>query len=177
LLTEYLEKQKNHTIFLWEGKELEPSNVKSIPTATPRVFKLPQTLFVLLDSIRPGNGKQLVKLFHETVATTDVEMIFFMLIRQIRLLLALSSVVPVQMGIQKNNLIPDQVRDDKENQIDELKRLAPWQKTKLQQQARHFSQEQLKNLYHHLFLLEVGQKTGSFPNSILTNIDFLLLEI
>lgn len=158
LLVEYLEKQKNHTIFLWEGKELEKSGLLAIKTAVPRVFKLPQTLFALLDSIKPGNGKHLIKLFHQTIETTDPEMIFFMLIRQIRLLLALSDT-------------------ETEQAIDEVKRLAPWQKTKLQQQANLFDTNQLKDLYNNLFSLELGQKTGTLSNSILTSIDFLLLEI
>lgn len=157
LLSDYLQKQSSHTIYLWEGKELEKSSLNSFKTATPRVFKLPQTLFLFLDNLRPGNGKELIKLFHQTLETTDAEMIFFMLVRQFRLLLAVS--------------------EPSETPIDELKRLAPWQMTKLQQQAKLFGTEKLKTIYHQLFLLENGQKTGTLSNSILTNIDFLLVEI
>jgi len=156
-LSEYLQKQSGHTIYLWEGKELEKSAFNTFKTATPRVFKLPQTLFSFLDSIKPGNGKQLIALFHQTIETTEPEMVFFMLVRQIRLLLAL--------------LRPT------EDVIDELKRLAPWQKTKLQQQAVAFGEHTLKNIYQQLFLIETGQKTGTLPNTILTSIDFLLLQI
>lgn len=156
-LSEYLQKQSSHTIYLWEGKELEKSSQNVFKTAIPRVFKLPQTLFVFLDSLKPGNGKQLIKLFHQTLETTDAEMIFFMLVRQFRLLLALS--------------------EPSDEQIDELKRLAPWQKTKLQQQAHVFGKKTLTIIYERLFLLEKGQKTGNLSNTILTNIDFLLAEI
>jgi hypothetical protein len=124
----------------------------------PRVFKLPQTLFVFLDSFKPGNGKILIKLFHQTIETTEPEMVFFMLVRQIRLLLAVS----------------EQARDET---IDELKRLAPWQRTKLEQQAKQFGPEELKKIYARLFLIEQGQKTGNLPNTILTSIDFFLLSI
>src|SRR5438046_988431 len=48
VFVDYLQKQSNHTIFLWEGKELERSSLLVFKTATPRVFKLPQTLFVFL---------------------------------------------------------------------------------------------------------------------------------
>ncbi len=156
-LSEYIQKQSSHMIYLWEGKELEKSAFTSFKTATPRVFKLPQTLFAFLDSVKPGNGKLLISLFHQTLETTDPEMIFFMLVRQIRLLLAL--------------LKPT------EDAIDELKRIAPWQKTKLQQQASVFGENRLKNIYQQLFLIETGQKTGTLSNSILTSIDFLLLQI
>jgi hypothetical protein len=156
-LSDYIQKQTTHTIYLWEGKELEKSALTSFKTAMPRVFKLPQTLFSFLDNLRPGNGKQLITLFHQTLETTDPEMIFFMLVRQFRLFLAI--VKPT------------------EDAIDELKRLAPWQKTKLQQQASTFGEKNLKRIYQQLFTIETGQKTGTLPNTILTSIDFLLLEI
>lgn len=156
-LAEYIQKQSTHTIYLWEGKELEKSAFTIFKTATPRVFKLPQTLFAFLDNLKPGNSKQLITLFHQTLKTTDAEMIFFMLVRQIRLLLALIK--------------------PSEEAIDELKRLAPWQKTKLQQQAAAFGEANLKNIYQQLFLIETGQKTGNLSNSMLTIIDFLLLRI
>src|SRR5438045_3257925 len=57
IFVDYLQKQSTHTIFLWEGKELERSSLMVFKTALPRVFKLPQTLFLLLDSLKPGNGK------------------------------------------------------------------------------------------------------------------------
>src|SRR2546423_1734887 len=57
IFVNYLQKQNNHTIFLWEGKELERSMLTAFKTAIPRVFKLPQTLFLLMDSLKPGNAK------------------------------------------------------------------------------------------------------------------------
>src|SRR5258706_15928390 len=36
LFSKYLEKQTAHTIFLWEGKELEKSALMVLKTATPR---------------------------------------------------------------------------------------------------------------------------------------------
>lgn len=171
---------KENNLFLWEGKELEKSVLNSFKAANIKLFKLPQTLFLFIDSIKPDNGKQLISLFHQTLETTDVEMIFFMMVRQVRLLLALMpSLREAERRSNPNKEIaalPTVARND-ENKIDELKRLAPWQKTKLQQQANLFDQKQLLNLYKKLFLLEIGQKTGNLPNTILTSIDFLLLEI
>lgn len=153
----YLQTHSSHTIYLWEGKELETSTLNTIKSALPHVFKLPQTLFSFLDNLKPGNGKYLISLFHQTLETTDPEMVFFMLVRQIRLLLAFT--------------------EHTDNPIDELKRLAPWQKAKLQQQANSFGIETLKNLYQQLFIIENGQKTGTLPNTITTSIDFWLLQI
>lgn len=154
ILADYLQTQSTHNIFLWEGKELEKSSLNSFKTAIPRVFKLPQTLFIFLDNLKPGN-KQLIPLFHQTIAATEVEMIFFMLVRQFRLFLALNN---------------------SNDPIDEVKRLAPWQKSKLSQQAAMFSEESLKKIYKRLFTLEVGQKTGTLASTLTVNIDFLLLE-
>jgi hypothetical protein len=154
----YLEKNgSEHTITLWESKDLERGAQTTFKTATIKAFKLPQTLFVFLDNIKPGNGKMLLSLFHQTTQHTEVEMVFFMLVRQVRLLLALHK------------------KSDEE--IDELKRMAPWQKGKLEKQSALFETTALKHLYNGLFTIEVGQKTGGLSAPLQTTIDFLLLEI
>jgi hypothetical protein len=146
-----------HTIILWEGKELDRGALNVFKTATVKAFKLPQTLFQLLDSLQPGNGKLLIKLFHKTIQTSETEMIFFMLVRQVRILLALSSA--------------------SQTQIDEVKRLAPWQRGKLEKQASLFKGNTLIELYNKLFALEIGQKTGTLSSPLVSAIDFLLLEV
>ena len=144
-------------IILWEGKELDKSALNQFKLASVNIFKLPQTLFLFVDSLMPHNGQQLIRLFHQTLAATEVEMIFFMLVRQIRILLALSTTT--------------------QEKIDEIKRLAPWQITKLQSQTKSFTTEQLKFFYYKLFTLEKGQKTGTLSSPLVASIDFLLLEI
>ncbi len=148
---------EEHTIFLWENKELDISTQKAFKKAAIRPFKLPQTLFALLDTIKPGNGKILLKQFHETIASTEVEMVFFMLIRQFRMLLALSS-------------------PGTESEIDEVKKLT-WQRSKMEKQASLFEAEHLLDLYAILFAIEKGQKTGTLSAPLTTTIDFFLLEI
>lgn len=155
-----------HTIIIWEGKELDRGGLNLFKKATVKTFKLPQTLFQLLDAIQPGNGKLLIKLFHETIINSETEMIFFMIVRQIRILLALSSTIPAKAGNSNST-----------EQIDELKRLAPWQKSKLEKQAKLFEIDQLINLYSKLFQLEVGQKTGTLTMPLDSAIDFFLAEV
>lgn len=156
-LAAYLEQHAaENNILLWEGKDLERSALSHFKTATVRPFKLPQTLFLFLDSIKPGNGETLIKLFQQTIKTTEVEMVFFMLVRQIRLLLALS--------------------ENSQDAIDEVKRLT-WQRKKLEQQAKLFGKERLQELYKKLFTIEVGQKTGALTGSLITTIDFFLIEV
>ncbi len=146
-----------NNIFLWEEKEITPASLKAFKNSADKVYKLPQTLFQFLESIKPGNSKQLIKLFHETIATADVEMVFFMMVRQVRLL----------MGVMEFTQDP----------IDEVKKMAPWQKGKLQKQADAFEMEELIKLYSKLFEIEKGMKTGTLPVSLSSTIDFLLLEI
>ncbi|MGI8420183.1 MAG: hypothetical protein ACR2LN_06110 [Candidatus Levyibacteriota bacterium] len=163
----YLEKSADeNTILLWENKELEIGTLKAFKRPVIKAFKLPQTLFQLLDEIKPENGTQLINLFHQTIAATEIEMVFFMLIRQVRLLLALSSVIPAKAGIH-----------NEDNPIDEVKRMQSWQRGKLQKQASLFSTEQLLDFYNKLYQIERGQKTGCLNTSLVSAIDFLLLEV
>lgn len=157
------EKSQENTIVLWEGKELEPAHIKSIKNATTKIFKLPQTLFQLLDAIKPGNSTRLISLFHQTIDNAEPEMVFSMLTRHFRILLALS---------EKNT----------DNPIDEVQRMKAnpnqqWILTKMSRQAAQFTPEHLEKLYRELFLIEVGQKTGSLSTNIVTAIDFFLLEV
>ena len=154
----YLEKNaQENAIFLWENKDLEISALKSFKNPIVRAFKLPQTLFNLMDSIKPGNGKALIGLFHQTIENTETEMVFFMLIRQFRLMLGLC--------------------EAQESEIDELKRMAPWQKDKLKKQAAQFTPDALQTIYQRLFALETGQKTGTLSVPLVSAIDFLFLEV
>ena len=95
IISQYLsEKSEDNTIVLWEGKEIELSGIKSIKNATAKIFSLPQTLFQLLDSIKPGNNVQLISLFHQTIKNAEAEMVFSMLVRHFRILLALKENLP-----------------------------------------------------------------------------------
>lgn len=154
----YLEQQAHeHELFLWEAKELERGVLFTLKTANVRAFKLPQSLFLLLDSLQPGNGKKLVSLFHETIETTEVEMVFFMLVRQVRILLALT--------------------EKSEETIDEVKKMQSWQMGKLQKQADSFGQEALNKLYTKLFEIERKQKTGQLASPLVATVDFFLIEV
>lgn len=156
-IVNYIEANKNNNIFMWDDKELTKSNLSHFKNPIVKIFKLPQTLFLFLENIKPKNGKVLIKLFHETLASSDPEMIFFMMIRQVRTLLSV-----IEAG---------------SNSIDEVKRLAPWQKSRITQQADSFEIKDLKKLYSRLFEIEKGLKTGGLTSPLTQTIDFLLLDI
>lgn len=148
---------KTSTIFLWESKELTSPAISPFKGAAIKAFKLPTSLFAFLDAVKPGNGTASVQLFHKSIETTEPEMVFFMLVRLFRILLALS-------GSQGET-------------ISEVARLAPWQKPKSEKQAQLFGAEKLKKIYSKLFQIELAQKTGTLSTSLITSIDLLLTEI
>src|SRR6266567_1757169 len=60
ILTYFENNASENTIVFWENKELERGILNELKRATVRVFKLPQTLFQLLDAIAPGNSKTII---------------------------------------------------------------------------------------------------------------------
>jgi len=151
------EKTLEHEIILWEGKELDKKSLSLFNHATVKTYKLPQTLFLFLDSIKPKQGKNLVQLYQKVIVHVEVEMVFFMLIRHVRMLLALS-----EKSIE---------------QIDEVKRLAPWQHNKLQKQAALFTKKELIVLHKKLYVLDNGLKTGQLATPLSIALDILLIDI
>jgi len=154
----YLKEQaKLHDIFLWEGKELERGVIGFFKGASVKLYKLPSSLFALMDAIKPGNGKVLIELFHKSIETSEAEMVFFMLVRQFRMLIA--------------------VGDKNGETISEISRMASWQKGKLEAQAKLFESFRLIDLYKMLFKIETEYKTGAVSGSLIARIDFFLLKI
>jgi DNA polymerase III delta subunit len=152
------DKQNDFNFFLWEPKEISKKDVNYFKNAESKVFKLPKKIFLFLDSLKPNNSKTAILLFHETLTSgIPAEMILFMMQRQLRLYMSLV--------------------DKSDEQIDEIGRMAPWQKAKIEKQAQMFDLQILKAIFKKLFLIEIGYKTGSLPLSLSQSIDILLLEI
>src|SRR5581483_3993893 len=51
LITYLLEQQKNHSILLWEGKDLSKLKNPLISSATLRSFMIPKTIFQFIEAI------------------------------------------------------------------------------------------------------------------------------
>jgi hypothetical protein len=117
-------------------------------------FNIPKQLFIFLDNLKPENYKKLIFLYHELRISEEAEFIFFMIIRQFRILLQLS--------------------DNYTNKIDEVSRMAEWQITKLKLQARQFKNIEILNNYNKLFEMETNYKTGKSGMPLDTSIDFFL---
>lgn len=147
---------KDSNIVFWENKEISKSIALTFKDATVKLYKLPQNLFSFLDNIK-HNNKENVKFFHNTISQMSEELVFYMIVRQFRLMLALLL--------------------NQKDPIDELKRIAPWQKGKLERQAAGFGMEKLKTIYGKLYEIDYKQKYGLTTAPLARNIDFFLMEI
>ena len=155
----YLQAQlKKSNILIWEPKELSKTQINLFKNANIKRFLLPKALFAFLNELKPNNNKKTISLFHKALEQAECELIFFMIIRQFRLFLA----------TQKESL---------ENQIDEIKRMVPWQKSRLGSQAKLFSKNKLKEIFRKVMEIDVSQKTGKSILSLPQAIDFLLLSL
>lgn len=135
-ILDYLNKNPvNIELILWEGKSLK--NTSLLKFEKIEIFKIPAFLFQFLDSFSPDNKNECLKKFVQLKSMEEAEMIFFMLIRQIRLLL----------------MAEDQFFDE----------IQIWQKSKMVTQCHKFQKGQLLKIYKNLLEIDYDQKTsGSF---------------
>lgn len=155
-LIDYIKNVKtSYELILWEEGVIPKKTLESFPQAKIIYHPIKKTIFQFLDAIKPGSGKFLIKLFHETLKTSEAELVFHMLVRHFRLMMAI-------LGNGK---------------IDEVKRLQGWQEAKLKRQAGSFGIDRLKVLYAKLFQIDLEQKTGKSPLSLTAALDLFLLEI
>jgi hypothetical protein len=155
-IIDYIKKNhKNFEIYLWENTELSKTILSQFSNSTIKIFKLPQNLFAFLDNIKPKNKNNIMS-FHKALENSNEELIFFMLIRQFRLMLSIFS---------------------GGNSIDEPKRLAPWQKEKFKRQANLFTEQEIIGALKKLHEIDYAQKSGLSNLSLIQAIDIFLLEI
>ncbi len=151
-----LTSNQDQNVYIWADKEVGVKALTTFPKIENKVFKIPQNIWNFLDNIMPSTASN-VSAFHRTLNEAEPEIIFAMLIRQFRLMLGL-------------------INNSSEN-IDEVKRIAPWQKSKIVRQASLFDEEKLKNIYKKLYKIDKSSKTGKSNLTLIQNIDILLLEI
>lgn len=149
-----LKRGKEAEIVIWEGNQLAPRSLMKFKQASIHPFNLPKDLFLFLDSLRPHTSTSL-SLFHKTLQTVSGELVFYMIVRHMRILLAIST----------------------KAEIDEIKRLSPWQATKLNKQSGLFPLPHLKKIFQQLFQIEYGAKTGTSPQNLIQSIDLFLLSL
>lgn len=143
-------------LYIWEGA-LDPKSIKRyFPQARIFTSALPTNMWKFLDALMPGNLKTCMRYKAQLDESVDEHMLLFMMQRRCKDLLALEMKV---VGKRK---------------------VAPWQASQLLIQGRKWgdsSQNRIQNLskiYHKLYDIEVGTKTGTLSFSIQKALDISL---
>jgi len=154
-ILEYLSKgQFDNDLVLWEERQLKGQEEKQFSQAKIQLFRLDPVIFRFLENIRPGNSKLTLQLLQELKRKEEAEMIFYMLIRQIRLL-----ILAKDLGAGG------------------LSSLSPWQQQKLLTQAKYFTLDQLQKFYKELLKVDFHQKTSGDSYSLSSRLDLLLTSL
>ena len=143
-ILDFLKDHQNDDFILWQDKTINAGSLRSFSQAKIESFKLNPLVFNFVESLRPNNQTQLINLFRQYLDKDEsLEFLFAMLVRQIRMLLSPLDTVP------------------------------PWQRTRLEKQAKSFSRSQLISLHHQLYNIDKAIKTGTTP----LNLSDLILEL
>lgn len=145
------------SLVFWEDEEISKSTLRLFPQAELSIFKLDPFLFRFLDVLAPDNAEILIKLFRQCVVLEEVNFIFYMLVRQFRLLLFLKT--------------------GGNTGLDEVDRLAEWQKSKLIKQAQLFDQDKLLQIYRQLLEIDYREKTGLAPYPLTQTLELFLTRL
>lgn len=142
-----------HPVIFWEDKLVEKTKwQKFFPKAREIPCKLPQLLFAFLDMVGSSDAKSLLTHFHQLLKQKEAEIIFVMLVRQVRMLL-----------IVADGEVPPS--------------LSSWQLQKFRRQSQFFSVPKLVSLYRQLLAIDVKIKTGASPLTLPQLLDIFLCTL
>jgi DNA polymerase III delta subunit len=151
-LIEFLTKYQGRQIILFENKSLTAATLKLFKKATTSEHKPASIIFTFLDSLKPGSASRSLSLFDQLEnANQPPELVFAMLVRQVRLLI--------------QALDPSTLKG------------APWQKSRLISQARAFGEKKLLKLHHDLYFIDKQLKTGVNALSLSTQLFNLIASL
>ncbi len=144
---ESLFQSKDIEIVDWE--EGKPSHdLKIAKLGKVQEFKLPKSIFNLLDTLVPARRAEFIKLLTTIAETQDEMFIFTMVSRHIRTLI-----------LAKEQLFSPKT--------------LPWQRGKLNAQAKTWNKVKLLGFYEGLHRVAIALKTGSTPFTITKSLDIL----
>jgi DNA polymerase-3 subunit delta len=132
---------------------LEDVEAVSIVTASVDVFDL-------VDALGAQNGKLAQKLFHRLLEDKDAFEVFGMVVRQFRLLTLARDVMDAGGTLQE---------------VTDVLGVHPFVAEKSFQQARNFTMDTLKGIYHRLLAMDEAAKTGGMP--LEASLDILIVEL
>ena len=141
-------------IILWEGKLLSGETQKKWSKVAKLLeFKISTAIFKFVDSIKPNNAKVMLACLNECLKNEEAELIFYMMVRQLRLLILAKD------GVNNLSTMPE------------------WMRGKFLRQSQSFTKEELMEIYKKLLEIDAGQKTGKAVVPLRTELDFLLSSL
>jgi len=145
--------KSNSNIVLWEKRSLTKTMLKKFPQAKTSESKLTKALFKWLDSLSSNqkSKKKQLELLHQSIEIDSAGMCLAMLMRQIRLLIQ----------ARENHKIKG----------------PPFMISKLKNQARNFSLQQLLNIHNQLLDFDIKQKSSLNLRTIEQNLDQLIINL
>lgn len=138
-------------VILWESKAATPAQIKSVGNPKNQHHKLSKLMFSFLENLRPNQPKPNSSSLQQTLQQEPAELIFALLIRQIRLLI--------------------QVKDNAQV------KLPPWQVNKLKSQSATFSLSSLQKLHQDMIQIDMNIKTGSGLLPLDSQLDILVTKL
>ncbi|OIP57115.1 MAG: hypothetical protein COX79_03170 [Candidatus Levybacteria bacterium CG_4_10_14_0_2_um_filter_36_16] len=145
---------KDTDIVLWHDDAIDKRLLEKLIGAKVTAFTLPKYLFPFLDNLMPGNGSMSFETFQKLKEQVPPELIFYHIIKRIRVLLMLS------YGNQ--------------NSFSETSSMQGWQIQKLESQLKNWDKNRLLGFFRNLFELEIGAKTSTLPLSFSDQLDMLI---
>lgn len=136
------------SMIIWEKKTLTATQLKPFSSANIQMFKTSSAMFGWLDALGTKDQAKMFTLFEKAIESDGVELCFAMLIRQVRLLLQIKTGVEVK--------------------------LAPFAISKLSNQVKLFSEEQLLRLHEQLVYIDEKQKTSGSNLGLRGEVELLM---
>ena len=122
-------------LILWEKKEIGKILQRNLPNQTTvKLFKTPLLLFKFLDQLTPKTKSSALQTLAALLKSESAELVFYLLVRQIRLLLLVASGQKIKGP--------------------------SWMIAKLKKQADILNQDRLLTMYQELFTIDGSVKTG-----------------
>lgn len=136
------------TLVIYYPATLTKSFIKSLPKVDKvEEFKIPKLIWSFLESFYPGNSKNALLLFHETIKSEPIEFVFSLLAKLLRDLYWVKA---------DSRSLP----------------YPPWRVNKLKNQSRRFTAEMLKNLIFELADADIKSKTSD--ENLTGLVDFII---
>lgn len=159
---EYLKNSEfTPNVVIWEPKKIDKRKLlwlKKKSKNRAEEYNFPDALFQFLDCLGSSFKEKMLILFGKTIKKTAIELVYYMIVRQLRLLLLVKT-------------------NSTDVNIKETSRLQSWQIKKLSQQAARFSLKDLKIYYKKLMFIDYQQKTGRSTLNLKQTLDIFLASL